>query len=300
MDLQLCQHLIKTCCPILTIKQIKANNEGWVYFVAEVNEEYIFRFPRHHEAEKWLKIEAAILPSLGAWVSLPIPQFDFICKKQPEFPWMFVGYLKIPGVPMTNSLLKTSPSDKPARDLGLFLTQLHNYPIAKVQQAEVPSFDSYQWRGLYETFYQQIKTRILPILEDDLQARLQMKFQIFLNNKKNFQFQSTLIHRDLGEEHILWDRKEKRITGIIDWNDVSVGDPAFDFTGFLIHYGEVFTRHVMEYYQRPLDATAFDRVRFYSETSWCHCILYAQESKDQQLLAESTQKLRKAIFENHS
>ena len=94
----------------------------------------------------------------------------------------------------------------------------------------------------------------------------------------------------------MWDQDAKRITGIIDWNDVSVGDPAYDFTGFLIDYGEHFTRRIMDYYQRPLDEAAVNRVRFYARTSWCYCILYAQEMKDHELLQESTQKLLKAIM----
>src|SRR5258708_21610180 len=42
-------------------------------------------------------------------------------------------------------------------------------------------------------------------------------------------FMPTFCHHDLGVEHILVDRSTKRITGIIDWGDVALGDPANDF-----------------------------------------------------------------------
>ena len=297
LDLQLCQRLIKTCCPQLHIEHIIPNTEGWVYFIAEVNGEYIFRFPRSPEANKHLNIEAAILPGIGSWVELPVPQFEFICKKNSDYPWMFVGYPKIPGIPLTKTLLNSTDPNQSAKDLGLFLTQLHSFPVEQARQAKVPFFDSAQWRTLYEKFYQQIKTEIFPVLDIPLQTHLTSLFQKFLENDQNFHFQPTLIHRDLGEEHILWDPSAKRITGIIDWNDVSIGDPFFDFTDIFGSYGEKFTKRVVEHYPRPLDDTIFDRIQFYSKIGWCHCIFYAEMIKDQKLLEESIQQLQSAVIE---
>jgi aminoglycoside phosphotransferase (APT) family kinase protein len=40
----------------------------------------------------------------------------------------------------------------------------------------------------------------------------------------------TIIHGDLREAHLLIDAKAKRLTGVIDFGDAVVGDPAYDFT----------------------------------------------------------------------
>lgn len=295
LDLQLCKRLIEACCPQLAIEKITPNSEGWVYFVAEVNEKYIFRFPRWSEAEAHLETEAAILPSLGDRVSLQIPQFQFICKGHHGYKWRFVGYPKIPGTPMTKRLLETTTPNQPAKDLGVFLTQLHNYPVDQARRVNVPYFNTHQWQTFYKDFYHQIQTEIFPALDGVLQNKVTETFHDFLRNDQHFQFQSRLIHRDLGEDHILWDKDEKRITGIIDWNDVGIGDPAFDFTGLLSCYGDAFTQQVTEHYQRPLDDTVFDRVRFYTKIGWCHNILYAQMIKNQKLFEESIQHLRDAV-----
>jgi aminoglycoside phosphotransferase (APT) family kinase protein len=39
----------------------------------------------------------------------------------------------------------------------------------------------------------------------------------------------TLAHNDFGIEHILVDPAMRRITGIIDWGDAAIADPAYDF-----------------------------------------------------------------------
>ncbi|MFX1404720.1 MAG: phosphotransferase [Promethearchaeota archaeon] len=264
--------------------------------MAEINGEYIFRFPRHPDAQKWLEIEIEILPMLRGNVSLAVPQFDYICRNNPDFPWTFVGYPKIAGVPMTKSLLTPSTWESSAKQLGEFLSQLHNYPLKSVKQVQVPYFTALQWRNLYKTFYQEIKAEAFSVLDLELQTQLTTRFETFLQDERNFHFKSTLIHRDLCEDHILWDQQSERITGIIDWNDVSVGDPAYDFSGLLTHYGEAFIQHIMDHYQGPTDNSTINRIRFYSQTSWCYCILHALRVKDHQLLQESVQSLEKMLL----
>lgn len=43
---------------------------------------------------------------------------------------------------------------------------------------------------------------------------------------------NTVIHADLGPEHVL--KRDGRVSGVIDWTDVSVGDPARDLA-WLLH-----------------------------------------------------------------
>ena len=60
-----------------------------------------------------------------------------------------------------------------------------------------------------------------------------------------------LIHNDLGTEHILLDQTSGKITGIIDWGDVALGDPAFDFSGLCVFAGDDFLQQGLESYFRP-------------------------------------------------
>jgi aminoglycoside phosphotransferase (APT) family kinase protein len=55
--------------------------------------------------------------------------------------------------------------------------------------------------------------------------------EAFLADEENFSFAPTLIHADLGPAHLLAEGGE--LTGVIDWGDVRVGDPALDFAWLL-------------------------------------------------------------------
>ena len=49
--------------------------------------------------------------------------------------------------------------------------------------------------------------------------------------------QTTLVHDDLGAEHILVDAARSSLTGIIDWGDMALHDPAWDFIGLVFWTG---------------------------------------------------------------
>ena len=55
-----------------------------------------------------------------------------------------------------------------------------------------------------------------------------------------------MIHSDICSDHILWDGRS--VTGIIDWADARISDPAADFGGLIMSYGKRFARHAMEHY----------------------------------------------------
>lgn len=55
------------------------------------------------------------------------------------------------------------------------------------------------------------------------------------------------MHGDLVPEHILLDEKTGQLSGIIDFGDVALGDPAQDFLGFWT-YGEDTACRIIDLY----------------------------------------------------
>lgn len=49
-------------------------------------------------------------------------------------------------------------------------------------------------------------------------------------------------------EHILLDSTGREVTGIIDWCDIAIGDPAVDLTGLFHWCGELFPRSGLSNY----------------------------------------------------
>jgi aminoglycoside 2''-phosphotransferase len=64
--------------PDLEIKEIILLGEGDNNCAYEINNQYIFRFPKHLQAEKDLKKEVVFLKTLKPHISLLIPEFKFV------------------------------------------------------------------------------------------------------------------------------------------------------------------------------------------------------------------------------
>ena len=71
-----------------------------------------------------------------------------------------------------------------------------------------------------------------------------------------------LLHFDYDADHVLTDPATGRVTGIVDWGDASVGDPAWDFARVWAWQGEKFVSAMMREYGHPLDDGVMDRIRY--------------------------------------
>jgi aminoglycoside 2''-phosphotransferase len=301
------RRVIQSCFPGFEVRSISYLAEGWSSTVWEVNGSHVFRFPKRPEINPGLCKEIRLLPGLAPALPLPIPQFDFVWQGGPEYEGVFVGYPKLPGVellPEDGALLsrledgemqqrsrpkdgETSPVAQVPRQLGEFLTSLHRFPLSRAIALGISSGDGASWREEYQTLFATVQQRVLPLLDEPTQDNLSRVWREFVDDPANFQFQPALIHRDLCGEHILAEPKARcssdlfdpglgRITGIIDWEDAAIGDPAFDFTG-LLDFGQEFVQGVWAAYRGPRDGGMLDRARFYRAIVPCHEALFGLE-----------------------
>ena len=69
-----------------------------------------------------------------------------------------------------------------------------------------------------------------------------------------------LVHNDLGAEHLLV--ADGRLTGVIDWSDAAISDPAVDFARLLRDFGPAFLDDAVTSYGGAPDEGFRDRVLF--------------------------------------
>ena len=74
-------------------------DEGWDFRLFEVGERWLFRFPKHETSVTKLNMERKLLSSLGEWVSLPVPIYEYYGRSRAPSGQPFAGYRKLPGVP---------------------------------------------------------------------------------------------------------------------------------------------------------------------------------------------------------
>ena len=195
----------------------------------EVNDEYIFRFPKRPDVEPQYAMEALLLAELVTRLPIAVPSFQFVWAGRAEY-MRFVGYRKLAGVPLACDRHTSPQLAQLAEQLATFLSKLHRFPVDLATQRLVPGGDPAQWRQHYQQFYERVREQVFPLLDAPrTRAKAALHWEEFLNNEAHFRFAPALIHHDLNSEHILCDPVGATISGIIDWGDAAIGDPADRF-----------------------------------------------------------------------
>ena len=282
------RQIIAACFPDLALDSCAIHSEGWDSVAVAVNGEFIFRFPKRRDVEPQYQIEHRLLPALAEALPLPIPDVAFFWPGGTAYPSMFIGHHLIDGAQLTAAHLTPEHTAGLGRQIGQFLSALHRFPVEQATQLGVPAGDEAAWRRRFQEHYEQIQSGVLPLLDQVARAQIVRDWLSFLDD--DARFPTTLIHHDLSGEHILYNAARGTISGIVDWGDTAIGDPAIDFTGLLASYGEDFMEHVLSHYQSEVDASFYDRIRFYCGVMPLNTVLFGlstgQQEYVQQGLAE--------------
>ena len=292
MDLETCRGTLEQCLPDLCIRTVRPITTGWDSYVLEVNGELIFRFPRRAEVEARLEMEMRLLPELAPTLPLPAPRFEFVGRRRDGCPRPFAGYRKIAGVALTADRLQPGQAERAARQLGCFLAALQRFPPEKAARLGVPGGSPAQWRREYQALYERMRGQVFPLLAPQVRTNIAACWEGHLGRDEHFCFQPVLLHRDLTSEHILYDPERGALTGIIDWGDASIGDPAFDFTGPFHDYGQAFAEQMLAAYRGQAGETFWDRVSFYTRIIPFYEVLYGLLTGDRAHVAAGIQHLQ--------
>ena len=96
-------------------------------------------------------------------------------------------------------------------------------------------------------------------------------FNTFLNEKENFNFKYTIIHGDFDLSNILIDPKSLKLTGIIDFEESRIYDPAYDFLFY--DEGNEFLKQIFSSYEGEVDRNFEKRMKFLYGSS---CLAYIE------------------------
>ncbi|MHA2050967.1 MAG: phosphotransferase family protein [Promethearchaeota archaeon] len=264
--------------PKISKNQIKFLYHG-THNVFEVKSKYIFRIPdrlfRNEKGIELIQKETGILNFLKNNISTTIPQPLFLSLTE-DFP--FVGYEKIPGVSLSRIFFKTNLSYKLkiAEQVASFLNVLHSKSICKKFAEEFKirellkgdSFKQYWIKRL-----ERLRKVVFSEIKSFEQKWLERVFDEFLLNENNFQFSPNLVHGDFDITNILVnpDTDIPEITGIIDFEECSIYDPAYDLQFF--DEGSEFLNTLLLKYEYSDDPSLHSRMKFlYCRT----CIEYLE------------------------
>lgn len=109
-----------------------------------------------------------------------------------------------------------------------------------------------------------VRNIVFPILNNGEKLWVEKLFESFFVTLREGSFIPRVIQGDIMPEHIIVNPKSHKLVGIIDFGDVSVGDPAYDFA-FLSRYGKDFLTETYKNYKLQRDEHFEERRKFYDQ-----------------------------------
>ncbi|MGV3616236.1 MAG: phosphotransferase [Fimbriimonas sp.] len=231
-----------------TLTQIGQGYDNAAYLIGERT---VFRLPRRAAASPLLQNEARILPLLAPHLPLPVPAPSHFGKPDDAFPYPFVGYPFLPGTTACHFNWTDDLRAATAADLGRFFRALHAVPITPETRTWAPGDEIRRTDLRYRL--DMMRGRATP----DLQPAVDLAETLVHTPPSE---RMVWVHGDIHPRHLLVDPQGKP-SGVIDWGDVHLGDPALDLSiaftflpprarpAFRDAYGEV-------------EDAAWDRARF--------------------------------------
>ena len=270
---RICRETIRYCFPKVHIRTLSAIHGGWDNFVVDVNDRLLFRFPRRVAVEASIEKEIALLRLLQRALPYSIPNPEYVWSGDRKVPIRFYGYPKIRGVPLTHEAIASSQASF-ASQVSRLLNLIQNPSLTHAARNCFARYPAQTWRGEYASLLSRVRKKVVRLLDAGAREKTLAIFDDFLDDRDNFSFAPVLVHRDLNS-NILYDERRREISGVIDWGDAAMGDPAFDFCGFLHSEGRGFVESVLRDYRGQVDESFWGRMEFYSKAIPYHVILGA-------------------------
>jgi len=227
------------------------NHDGWDNLVAELDGEWIFRFPKseRYKSESELKV----LEQLHGRLKVPIPKVQFVSKNP-----RCMGYRKIGGVFIREAEWPTWSGiqiDALAEDLAGFLYQCHQ--AVSVNQAKGMGLEHESSDGELDS----IVAACSSLGRDDI---AKFSREAVAAYRQLPELAPSFLYDDLHSENFLIDPASRRLAGVVDFGDCAWGDVHYEFHPLYRYDRRIFEKLVTHY--ERLSGLALSRRR---------CVIYS-------------------------
>lgn len=182
--------------------------------VADVNDAWIFKFPRQESSAQQIEKEALVLAYFGTQLSLAIPRMTIHAKQ-----YFYSCHAKVPGSVLTTQDYQNLTDDQRnalAETLAVFFSQMHATPMQSVQALHLEK------RGPWKP-----SPAIIADVEEILPAHILPYVRRTMErfDAENARREEEVVgHFDAHGENMAFDLTGGRLNGIFDFADVGIGD----------------------------------------------------------------------------
>jgi aminoglycoside 2''-phosphotransferase len=273
-----------------TAEQVAWLGEGDFCDCYLVNEQYVFRFAKHAAASASMAVERCLLPLLQPYLTVSIPQFTFAGHSTDSGEAM-VGYLSITGAPLEGEVLARLPVAAQAAliaQMATFARQLHRVPLAVVRACGIPTREPLaHLTGLMEA----ARVEVALQLSEAVWHYYESLFAHYCQTPALHTYTPALLHGDLSPNHFFATPAHAQLTGVIDFGDVCIGDPAWDFIYLYEDYPPSVLPAFLAHYDPENAALLEQKVRLYQHLNNVEYALSALQADDADEIAEALEIL---------
>jgi aminoglycoside 2''-phosphotransferase len=280
--------------PEFLAEPIAPLGEGMDSLAVLVGGAAVFRFAKHDVAAAGLRREIALLPRLARGLSLAIPRFQQVGEHSvTRLP--FVGYALIQGEPLSPQLYQGLPGatrDGILGDLASFLNVVHAFPVEQAVDCGVVSCGG---RADFIETLQRARVDAFPLLDGAVRQRVESQLEAFLEGHANFDYAPALLHGDLWPEHLLFSKRGGRLAGVIDFGDVSIGDPDYDLAFLGRRLGSEFVAELLQHYPHANPVRLAEKIRCFNLFNAIDDVFIGLDRGDRPLVDSSLADLAQQI-----
>ncbi|HEU4457456.1 MAG TPA: phosphotransferase [Longimicrobium sp.] len=251
---------LRAVLPALGIDLLEPLGEGDFCLGFAADGDRVVRVARHEVAARALQREACVMERIAGALPLAVPRPRF--HHLPDAP-PFSVHARVPGVELTDERWLALPDPlqaEAARDVAGFLAALHDLPLDAAVACGIQTTDhAAEARALIERF----RADLMSHLPADAAARVEGAYASYLAGGERWAYRPAVLHGDFGPDHVMHDAETGRVTGVIDFGDLMIGDPARDFIYVHEDYGPEILARILPLYGRESAGAMLPRVRFH-------------------------------------
>jgi aminoglycoside 2''-phosphotransferase len=227
----------------ISIRSVARLGEGWSSTAYLINKELVFKFPKSEECWQELEVEIKFLEWAASYLPLQVPRYRHVAPHSNASTFGYAVYHYLSGQALDLKVLPPTRRAEAADAIAGFLKTLHHLqPPSQIAQL-LPREDQ---RSLAEDYLARAEREIFEKLPFRERSALSQQFELHLGRDANFSFEPVVIHADLGSDHLL--NSNESVASVIDFGDVSWGDPDYDFMYLFADFGPEFVQEVARKY----------------------------------------------------
>ncbi|MET7330822.1 aminoglycoside phosphotransferase family protein [Nonomuraea sp. NPDC005650] len=194
--------------------------------------------PRTEAAAVRLPQRAAtlrVLNELALGFHIPRPLFE----GAGETPYLVLS--RVPGAPLEGGVLDDpAAAGAVAKQYAELLSALAQAGADEQARAALPRTPQDRW----QRFEADVHAELFELMSDAGRRRAERELAAA---SRLPHVATSVTHGDLGAENVLWeiDSGRPQLTGVIDWDEVTIGDPAEDLAAIAASHGDTFLDQVL-------------------------------------------------------